>query len=106
MGREVSINVKGSHERLHNNVKVNVREWTKADKMKSVDALNNARALALKFGQEGEQSIAFFRKCFNRLGLAKTWDIYEYTMSRKDQEIRTSRIRYFIGTAKQQPEMQ
>lgn len=95
-----NVNVNDSSERNNINVKVNV---TDKEKLKRINALNNARHLQRKFGAAADGSLGFLRKCFNRMSVDKVYGLYESAM-RNDAKIEKP-FAYFIGAAKAQPEM-
>lgn len=101
MGRNTNVNVKVALKESYVNVKVRGRD--KLDMEKRLRSLNQAKHLQRKFGPPADNSLAFLRKCFNRMSEAKVYQLYE-SATRKDAGI-TNSFAYFIGAAKAQPEM-
>lgn len=99
MGRSFNVNVASFRSNV-NNVNVN----SKADARKRWQALQHAKHLQQKFGPVADGSLAFLRKCFNRMSEDKVWQLYESAM-RPNLKVRTNRFAWFIGAAKAQPEM-
>lgn len=95
---------------MERNGNVNVNEASKGsnynvnvERQKRLQALNNAKHLQEKFGPAADNSLGFFRKCFNCMSEDKVWSLYE-AATRPNASIKNP-LAYFIGAAKAQPEM-
>lgn len=95
MERNGNINVNVSRKASNFNVNV--------ERQKRLQALNNAKHLQEKFGSVADNSLGFFRKCFNCMSEDKVWSLYE-AATRPNANIKNP-LAYFIGAAKAQPEM-
>lgn len=104
MERIGNVNVKEYLSKKNINVKANViKHESKAEAQRRWQALQHAKHLQEKFGPVADNSLAFLRKCFNRMSEDRVWQLYE-SATRKNAHI-TNPFAYFIGAAKAQPEM-
>ncbi len=101
---ERSSNVNVTSKRGLTNVNVNVVDWVNRQRFKakqcSQDNLEAARNLQKVLGAD-EKDVAFFRKCYNRLGRKRVEELRDRAM----QDDVHLKVRYFAAAAKAQPEM-
>lgn len=103
MERGANVNVKDFSFGKNINVKEGEKSRKESSARQRLLALQHAQHLQQKFGKPAFGSLAFLRKCFNRMSEERVWDLY--ARATKPGTGIMNPFAYFIASAKAQPEM-